>query len=125
MAVNYICFFFSVKSALSQLQGDTVHNAPSLCSFKKSFQIAVGEETAHVEIAGNRVLNQLAIAFHLRHMISADRHIETQLAVGTHQLKLVGVALIMEKLSEVGLVSFNIAHMDEGNALSKVARNTA
>ena len=94
-------------------------------SLEQCLQVTVCEETAHIEIAGDCIFNQLAVAFHLRHIIAADGHIETDFAIGTHQRKLVGVALIMEKLREVGLVAFNIAHMDEGDALSEVTRKSA
>ena len=94
-------------------------------SLEQCLQVAVCEEAAHIEIAGDRVLNQLAVAFHLRHMIAADGHIEPQLAVGTHQLKLVGVALIVEQLREVGLVAFNIAHMNKSDALSEMTSGVA
>ena len=33
-------------------------------SLEQCLQVAVGEESAHVEIAGDRVLNQLTVAFH-------------------------------------------------------------
>ena len=58
-------------------------------------------------------------------MIAANRNIETDFAIGTHQRKLVGVALIMEELRKVGLVAFNIPYMDEGDALPEVPRNIA
>ena len=94
-------------------------------SLEQCPQVAVCEEAAHIEISGNCVLDQLAVTLHLRHMVAAHRHIKPDLPVGAHQGELIGVALIMEKFREVGLVAFDIAHMDEGDALSKVTRNTA
>ena len=93
--------------------------------FEKRLEIAVGEKAPHVEIAGDRVFNQLAVAFHLRYVVAAYRHVKAKRTVGAHQRKLVCISLIMEKLREVCLVAFNIPYMDEGDALPEVTRNTA
>ena len=117
--------FFAAKMILLRIRLFALLSLLATSPFEQRLEIAVGEKTSHVEIAGDRVFNQLAVAFHLRHVISADRDIKTDFAIGTHKRKLVGVALIVEKLHEVGLVVFNIPYVDEGDALSEVTRNTA
>ena len=55
-------------------------------------------------------------------MVAAHGDIQSEFAIGTHQRKLVGRALVVEKLSEILLRSLDISHMDEGNALPEMAR---
>ena len=44
-------------------------------------------------------------------MVAADGNIESYLAVGAHKRELVSIALVVEKLGEVGLVTFYVPTM--------------
>ena len=55
-------------------------------------------------------------------MVAADRNVESDFAIGAHQRKLVCIALVVEKLCEVLLRPFYVAHMDERDSLAKMPR---
>jgi hypothetical protein len=54
-------------------------------------------------------------------VVAANGNIEPELAVGAHKRELVSIALVVEKLGEVGLVTFHIPNMDERDSLSEVS----
>ena len=92
-------------------------------TLEEGFEIAIGEETAKREVARGAVGREGAVVRHLGHMVAAHGDVKPKLPVGAHERELVGVALVVEKLGEVGLVPFHVPHMDERYALSEMTRN--
>ena len=85
--------------------------------------MSIGEEAAKGEVTGSAIGRKNAVVCHLRHVVAADRNVESDFAIGAHQRKLVCIALVVEKLREVGLVTFHVSDMDERDSLSKMPRS--
>ena len=53
-------------------------------------------------------------------MVAANGNIEPEFAVDAHKRELVRIALVVEELGEVGLVTFYVPNVNERDALAKM-----